>query len=699
MNMNDESMDAGSQPILQFLAETSRFTIPIYQRTYSWEKTQCQQLWHDIERVGREDNYDVHFVGSIVYIREGHSGRATSLLVIDGQQRLTTIFLILEALARKLENINDPVDNLSAENIRSTYILDKSEERKHKLTLTKTDKNTLQAILDGRQEPPKEYSLRVWENFEFFENSIANLGNLTPLWTGLNRLKMVYVGLNQGQNNPQQIFESMNHRGRVLSQTDLIRNFVLMDLKPDHQKKLYRVQWLPMEEKFEDKLNSLFDRFMRSYLSLKTGVIPTRRDVYEKFKKHRRDLENDGIGVDEFVEEISKFAKYYCRIAINQETDKALRSGFESFHELRTESAHPLLLKLYDDYENDLLNHSDFVESIQLISNYVLRREICGLDKKAINKFFVNMASNIGQEKHLEYVKARLIMIDPNSLQRFPDDEEFRKGLIEGSLYKNKICRYLLYELEKLINENENERVKRDDCSVEHIMPQTITSGWRKDLGEDSGITHKIWLHTLGNLTLTGDNIRLGNRRFVEKREKYGDSSIRLTRDLKKYPEWKKETILKRAEQLAQQAMTIWSTPHLPSEVLAEYEPEAKLGATINDHKHLAKLGITRQLFDVFREQVLELDPDITEDVFRTYIAYKAETNFVDIAPQDKRLKLTLNMDFHELNDPKKIATDATNKGTQGNGNVELFVGSEDETPYVIGLVRQSLKTQMGEEI
>ena len=697
--MNDEPMDAGAQPILELLTEASQFTVPIYQRTYSWEKAQCQQLWDDIEKVGREDNYNLHFVGSIVYIREGHSIHKTNLLVIDGQQRLTTVFLILEALARKLKSRNEQVENFSDESIRNTYLLDKSKGIKHKLTLTQSDKNTLQAILDGHLEPPQGYSSSVWENFKFFEECIANLDDLTALWIGLNKLMVVYVALDRGQNNPQQIFESMNHTGKELSQTDLIRNFILMDLESDHQKNLYRVQWLPMEEKFGEKLNSLFDRFIRSYLSLKMGAIPTRRDVYEKFKKHRGSPENDGVGVDEFVKEISKFAKYYCKIAINQETDKALNSEFESFHELRTESAYPLLLKLYDEYENGQLDHSDFVESVQLISSYVLRRAVCGLDKKAINKFFVNVASNIGKEKHLEYIKARLIMIDPNSLQRFPDDEEFKKNLIEGTLYKNKICRYLLYELEKLINDNENERVERSKCSVEHIMPQKITGGWRKDLGDEAENTHKIWLHTLGNLTLTGDNIKLGNRRFAEKRDKYSDSSIRLTRDLKQYQEWKKKTILQRAEQLAQQSMIIWSTPRLPSEVLDEYEPEVKLGATINDHKQLAKLGITRQLFDVFREQILGLDPDITEDVFKTYIAYKAETNFVDIAPQDKRLKLTLNMDFHELNDPKKIATDATNKGTQGNGNVELFVGSEDEIPYVIGLVRQSLKTQMGEEI
>ena len=694
--MNDEPMDAGAQPILQFLTKASQFTIPIYQRAYSWEKTQCQQLWYDIERVGCGDNYNVHFVGSIVYIREGYSIDKTPLLVIDGQQRLTTVFLILEALARRLKNRNEQVDNLSDESIRSTYILDKSEERKHKLTLTKTDDNTLQAILDGQQEPSKEHSPRIWENFEFFENSILNLDDLTPLWRGLNKLRIVHVGLNQKQNNPQQIFESMNHRGKELSQTDLIRNFILMDLKPNHQKRLYRVQWLPMEEKFGKKLNSLFDRFIRSYLSLKMGAIPTRRDVYEKFKKHRRNPENDGIGVDKFVEEIGKFAKYYCKIAINKETDDALRSGFESFHELRTESAYPLFLKLYDDYENKLLDHSDFVESIQLISNYILRREICGLDKKAINKFFVNVASNIGGKKHLEYVKARLIMIDPNSLQRFPDDEEFKKNLIEGALYKNKICDYLLYELEKLINKNE--RVERSKCEIEHIMPQTINREWQKDLGQDSKIIHKIWLHTLGNLTLTGENKKLKNRRFIEKRSVYSNSSIRLTRDLEKYQEWKSEAIQQRAEQLAQQAMTIWKMPQLPPEVLDSYRPKKKMkptGYTIDDHRFLAQSGVTRQLFDVFREQVLGLAPDITEDVFKTYIAYKAETNFVDIAPQNKRLKLTLNMDFHELNDPKKIATDATNKGTQGNGNVELFVGSEDEIPYVIGLVRQSLEKQM----
>ena len=228
-------MEAGGVKLLEFIKGSSQFIIPIYQRTYSWEIGHCQQLWDDIMRVGESDNDESHFVGSVVYVRKGETGR-TPLFVIDGQQRLTTVSLILEALARRLENKNksDQVKGLSDNDIRRNYFRNKSEkgEGKYKLVLTQNDKGVLQALI-GHSKLPDDYSLSdMWKNFNFFEERIAELDDLTPFWRGLNKLIIVYVALNGQQNNPQQIFESMNHMGKKLNQADLIRNFVLMGLEP-----------------------------------------------------------------------------------------------------------------------------------------------------------------------------------------------------------------------------------------------------------------------------------------------------------------------------------------------------------------------------------------------------------------------------------------------------------------------------------
>ena len=699
-------MEAGGVKLLEFIKGSSQFIIPIYQRTYSWEIGHCQQLWDDIMRVGESDNDESHFVGSVVYVRKGETGR-TPLFVIDGQQRLTTVSLILEALARRLENKNkgDQVKGLSDNDIRRNYFRNKSEkgEGKYKLVLTQNDKGILQALI-GHSKLPDDYSLSdMWKNFNFFEERIAELDDLTPFWRGLNKLIIVYVALNGQQNNPQQIFESMNHMGKKLNQADLIRNFVLMGLEPECQDDLYDDYWVPMEGMFEKKWKSLFDWFMRDYLTLKNdGVIPNIGNVYEEFKVYRYKTNESAKAL---VFDVHKFASYYCAMALKgREKNEILAPAFAELRELGSKVTYPFLLRLYDDYNNEDLKPGEFAEIIRLIVNYLFRRAVCKIPTNTLNKTFATFGKNIEKGRYLESVKAHFLIPDRYSPRRFPDDEEFRKNLIEGYLYKtgkNTTCRYLLDQLE--YNRNPKERVQLDDLDIEHIMPQKLTPEWRRDLGHNWENVHQTWLHTLGNLTLTGYNLKLSRKPFLEKRDMergFKNSRISLNMELENLEEWNESKIQFRAKILANEAMTIWNRPQLPREVIDSYRPKKKMkltGYTIDDHKYLVQPGITRQLYNVFREQVLALVPGITEKFFKPYVAYKFKTNFVDLVGQTDRLKLTLNMKFDELQDPRNIAVDVTNKGTWGNGDVELIVSSEDEIPYAIGLVRQSLEKQMGE--
>ena len=557
-------MKASANSLLKFLKEAPQVTIPIYQRTYSWEKDQCQQLWDDIIRVGKSGESNAHFVGSVIYIEKGlyNVSDQSPLLVIDGQQRLTTVSLILEALARRLESSSEPVEGFSDEKIRKRHLfIDLEEgEKKYKLLLTQTDKETLIALLDRRPSPAAP-SPRVRDNFKFFEAQIAKLDDLKPLCLGLAKLMIVDVSLTKGQDNPQLIFESMNSTGKELSKADLIRNFILMGLERDQQNHLYEHYWRPMEIGFgQDSSGKHFDDFMRRYLSLQTRTIPTRKAVYKEFKVNCGNQD-----VETLVEDVNKFAGYYCKIALNQETDKIFTSGFASLHELKTESAYALLLKLYDDYESKLLSHDDFAECVRLVRNYVLRRAICGLDKKAINQFFVNIAWNIGKEGHLghlECVKYHLTE-RPHTLQRFPSDKEFIKDLIKGNLYKNRIKKYLLHQLE---THNRKEYIRLEDYTIEHIMPQNLSGEWIEVLGgeEKSELVQQKWLHTLGNLTLTGYNSEYGDKPFLEKRDMAGgfhESPLRLNKGLGQLDKWDAEEIQKRAERLARLATTIWDKP------------------------------------------------------------------------------------------------------------------------------------------
>jgi uncharacterized protein with ParB-like and HNH nuclease domain len=272
-------MKASEARLLDFLKKSPQLVIPIYQRTYSWTERECKQLWDDIIRSGTDDDVSAHFIGSVVYIEQGHFQVVSQspLLVIDGQQRLTTVSLILEALARELGE-SEPLKGFSAVKLRSYYLLNPLEEddQHYKLLLTQTDRNSLVAAV--QQKPwPVNHSLRIKENFSYFQQKVKALGdNLIPLCHGLNKLMIVDIALNRTQDNPQLIFESMNSTGRELSQADLIRNFVLMGLPPKHQTELYVDHWRPMEVAFgQEAYGTHFDSFMRHYLTFKTAISPT----------------------------------------------------------------------------------------------------------------------------------------------------------------------------------------------------------------------------------------------------------------------------------------------------------------------------------------------------------------------------------------------------------------------------------------
>lgn len=695
-------MKATAAKLLEFLKKSPQFIIPIYQRTYSWSERECRQLWDDIVRTGSNDAISAHFVGSIVYIEKGlyQVSSQSPLLVIDGQQRLTTVTLILEALARQL-GADEPLDGFSAKKIRSYYLLNPLEEgeRGFKLLLTQTDKASLLALVQQKPQPADQ-SLRITENFSFFEDQVRNLGtDLSALCRGLAKLVVVDIALSRDQDNPQLIFESMNSTGRELSQADLIRNFVLMGLEPSHQTQLYEDHWRPMEVGFgQEGYGSHFDSFMRHYLTLKTGEIPNVRAVYEAFKTHARTPEIAEGGVDALVADIHAFAGYYCAMALGKETDKRLAEAFRDLRELKVDVAYPFLLELYDDFMHDTVETADFERAVRLVEAYVFRRAVCAIPTNSLNKTFATFGRSLRKDKYLESIQAHLLTLP--SYRRFPGDEEFKREISMRDLYNFPRRSYWLRRIE---NHDRKERVPVDEYTIEHILPQNenLSARWRDELGPEWQRVQEAWLHTLGNLTLTGYNAEYSDRPFAEKRDMKGgfkQSPLRLNEGLSSLDKWNEEAIKVRAERLARMATEVWAIPSLEAEVLELYRPrgEKAAGYSIDDHTHLAHGSPMRDLFEVFRKEVLALDPCVSEEFLKLYVAYKAETNVVDIVPQKSRLRLSLNMQFHELHDPKGIAKDVTNLGRWGNGDVEVSLSKLDELPYIMGLVRQAFEKQMG---
>lgn len=692
-------MKATEAKLLDFLKKSPQFVVPIYQRTYSWTERQCSQLWNDIIRSGTTDTTSSYFVGSIVYIEKGifHVTSQAPLLVIDGQQRLTTISILLEALARHLGD-KEPVDGFSAKKIRHYYLLNPLEEgeRGFKLMLTQTDKDTLLAIVQQRSVP-SDYSIRLKENFDYFDRCIEKLkGDLTALCKGLAKLIIVDVALNRDQDNPQLIFESMNSTGRELSQADLIRNYILMGLEPVHQKTLYEAYWRPMEIEFgQEAYSTNFDSFMRHYLTLKTGEIPNIRSVYEVFKTYAQEPEVAASGIDALVANIRMFASYYCAMALDKEQDKDLAIAFRDVRDLKVDVAYPFLLELYHDYASGTLSSSHFLQAVRLVESYVFRRAICSIPPNSLNKTFSQFGRALQKECYLESIKAHFILMP--SYRRFPNDEEFQRELKTRDLYSLRSRGYWLRRLE---NHGRKEPVPVDEYTIEHIMPQNekLSAAWQEALGPQWKRIQKARVHTLGNLTLTGYNSEYSDRPFEEKRDMEGGfrySPLKLNEHLGAVQQWNEAAIEERATRLAAMATRVWGVPALPDEVLDTYRPNsASKEYTLEEHPNLT--GAVRSLFEALRTEILALDPCVNEDILKKYIAYKAETNFVDVVAQANRLKLFLNMKFTDIHDPKGWCRDVSQKNHWGNGDVKTYLKSLDELPYVLGLIRQSLEQQLG---
>ena len=698
-------MKATEANLLAFLRKSTQFSIPIYQRTYSWTERECRQLWDDILRTGRNNAIPAHFTGSIVYIQEslyqvsGHS----PLLVIDGQQRLTTVMLILEALARHVGK-PEPVDGFSTKKVRNYYLLNPEEEgeRRFKLLLTQTDKKSLLALMQQQQQPG-EHSLRIAKNFKFFNDRVGGLNatELVSLCKGLAKLMIVDVSLSRGQDNPQLIFESMNSTGRELSQADLIRNFILMGLEPAHQKRLYEQHWRPMEVDFgQEAYGTHFDGFMRHYLTVKTGEIPNVHAVYEAFKRYSRAPEIAEAGVNALVADIHTYSRYYCAMALDKEKDIGLARAFRDLRELKVDVAFPFLLELYDDYTKGQLKKSEFEQAVRLVEGYVFRRAVCAIPTNSLNKTFATFGRALKKVRYIESIQAHFLTLP--SYRRFPSDEEFKRELSVRDLYNFPRRSYWLRRLE---NYDRKERVPVDEYTIEHIMPQSenLSGTWREALGSDWREVHERWLHTLGNLTLTGYNAEYSDRAFSEKRDMPGgfkESPLRLNAGLGALGAWNEGTIKQRTEQLAAKAVQVWLRPDLASDVLSIFRTKTEPPAsyTLEDHAHLAVSSPMRPIFDAFRKAVLVLDPGVSEEILKLYVAYKAETNFVDVVPQKSRLRLSLNLRFHELHDPRGLARDVTNLGRWGNGDAEVVLDRLDGLRYVMGLVRQAFEKQMGNE-
>jgi len=560
-------MNSTVTSILTFLEGSKQFVIPIYQRTYEWKREQCSQFWEDVLLVGGNQEPKPHFFGSIVYMdpeEPQNIGDVQEILVIDGQQRLTTLSLLISALSRVIQEQGVDI-GISPKELSNRYLFNENKKGKarYKQIPTQSDEETLICLLEEDRELPTPCAPLLEKNYRFFYSQCKK-ANPQIVFRGIERLQIVSIVLDRAQDEPQSIFETLNTKGLELSETDKIRNYLLMGQTADSQTRLYNDLWYPIEQRFRNE-DQQFNSFMRHYLMLKTQKKPTKRDVYKDFKSYVKMAQSSNkLEVEEIVKEISRYSKHYLNIAMLHEEDAQLKACLTDLHELKADVAYPFLLRVYDSYVSGKISQSDVRETLLLIESYIFRRAVVGLSDKSLDSIFMNVFCKMDMDDEHNYLENlnETFLEELQAQRRYPRDREFKRMFTSKDMYNFPRLKYLLRKLE---NYKRKEPIKFDEYTVEHVMPQTLTDAWKQDLGNSYQYDHEVFLNKIGNLTLTGRNSELGNRPFKEKRdmlkEGFRYSPLYLNRSLADAETWNQLTINARANELAEKACEIWIYP------------------------------------------------------------------------------------------------------------------------------------------
>lgn len=630
-------MKANETKVDKFLATNeTTFAIPVYQRNYDWTLFQCKQLLHDIIETGKNEKTNAHFIGSIVYVHDDvyTASGLTELTIIDGQQRLTTITLIYVALYKLAKELDN---QMLVNRIHKTYLINEfaPEAEKLKLKPTENNKEALRHILNSKEgEDFKGYS-KIIENFDYFKSAI-NAENFETIQRGLSKLIFVDIALDRQKDNPQRIFESLNSTGLELSQADLIRNYILMGLSRTNQDKIYKSYWEVIEGNAKDEtLNKTrVSEFIRDYLTLKNKEIPNKGDVHTKFKEKYPTSTIDELEI--VLSELKSLVKYYNKLTNpKNETDREIKIQLEYINRLEINVAFPFLMKVYEDYSNNIIDKNTFISILSLVQSFTFRRFILGLPTNALNKIFMNLYDKVELDNYLPSIQKSLLQ--KSGVQRFPRDTETINSLKEKDVYNIK-PKNRTYLLERLENHQNNEPViieGNSDITIEHIFPQNPDAKWKIELGTDEyNLIKENYLNTIGNLTLSGNNGKLGNKAFLEKKEMNVDgkeqgyifSRLWLNRDLKEKSKWDKEEIENRANLISQRFAKIWEIPDIQVELEtssdeinifdAEDPKFKKLEYAIFFNQKLEVTQVAKLYIEVFK-QLFDLQPEtfFTSDI------------------------------------------------------------------------------------
>lgn len=550
-----------------------RFIIPVYQRNYDWKIENCKQLYDDLIQVIK-NNSKTHFFGSIVSVYEP-SGRNTEFLIIDGQQRLTTMSLLFLAMYNLLEEkIIISEDESLKDQIYEDFLVDKyqPQEKRMKLKPIKNDQKAFSKLFNSKDDYIKDSNLTI--NYSYFYERIQKQEiTIDELFDAICRLEIINITLNN-EDNPQLIFESLNSTGLDLSEGDKIRNYILMGLPKQKQDEYYEKYWNCIEKCTKYDVSS----FIRDYLSVKQLVIPSQKKVYINFKKY---VEDSSLKIIEILEDLLSYAKRYNILLCGKTSSKELNSCINRLNRLETTVTRPFFLEVLRLYDENQINLNEVAEAFSITESYLFRRTICDLPTNALNKIFLLLNREIMRYDGTDsnYIeKLKFALLSKKDRARFPNDDDFSLMFTEKPIYqmnsKNKI--YILERLENFGTLEDKDIYRHYDegeYSIEHIMPQHLTPAWIKELGDSYEEIHDTWLHRIANLTLTAYNSKYSNSTFVEKKTMkngFEDSGIRLNTYVSKKDKWTLDELRDRNDYLLKRALDIWAFPS------TNYKPQEK---------------------------------------------------------------------------------------------------------------------------
>lgn len=554
-------MEAIHKSLLEFMGNKNHFIIPKYQRNYTWGKVQCERLFDDIKNIHTQ-GLKTYFLGASVVVSE----KANELILIDGQQRMTSISLLLLATCNLLKDKRiTSQDAFLSDTIWEDYLINKRSTEKSqyiRLKQVNQDSTAYENLFIHEQDAkydssPELKQTAIYNNYKIFEQKVfafCKEYSIDDLWQAIEKLQIVQIELKveRDGDKPQVVFETINSTGKELEDADLIRNYILMERDKETQDLWFEQYWQPIEKNTlftqKGKQVSYTTHAIANYLMYQQEGVFDEKDVYKKFREYIYKLGNNEQSIESFLNKLLRFSKYYRWFAFKCDEHPKLERYFYEFRLLSQKTTYSYFMDLMDLYETEKLTLETVCSALNFILQYYVRRSTIGLSTNVYRPLYPTLKTRINTQNDTEYLNALYgVFANFAYRDRYPDNQEIRNELLHRPFFKlsNRLKKMVL---EKLCNYNSNEKIVIDNnITIEHIMPQTLTEKWKKELGDNWQDIHDTYLHTIGNLTLTGYNSKHSNKPFTDKKDLIKEySNIPLNKYFENIEDWGKPEIYNR---------------------------------------------------------------------------------------------------------------------------------------------------------